>query len=46
MGTSYFCGLGGKLQVFGEILESLSQIIWSLIYKFLYKVLVILVDSK
>lgn len=46
MGTSYFCGLGGNLQGLGEILESLSQIIWSLTYKFLFKVLVILVDSK
>lgn len=35
MGTSYFCGLGRKLQGLGETLETLSQIIWSQIYKVL-----------
>lgn len=46
MGTSYFCGLGGRLRGLGKILESLSQIIWLLVCEVLYKVVVILVDSK
>lgn len=44
MGTSYFCGLGGKPWGPGEILESSSLIIWSSIYKVLCKLSIILVD--
>lgn len=46
MGTSYFCGLGGKPWGPGEILESLSLIIWSSIYKVLCKLSIILVGLK
>lgn len=46
MGTNYFGSVGGKPWGLGEIPESLSQIIWSSVYKVFCKVSVILVDYK